>query len=133
LLGYEVNTTSTEYQCIRLFYTITRTSERVDYKIQLTTTEPNFGGLRWWFICPLCVNGQACHKRVRKLYLPHYAKYYGCRHCYDLAYRSSQESDKRVYWLRNNPEALIQIVRNRDRVDPSKLFLAMKALRRGFV
>jgi hypothetical protein len=132
-LGYEVDTTDMGYPWIRLFYTIKRTGENVVYKILLTTTQPNFGGLRYWFICPLCVSGRVCCKRVRKLYLPHYAKYYGCRHCYDLAYRSSQESDKRVYWLRRNPEALIKTVRNRDRVDPSKLFLAMKALKRRFL
>jgi hypothetical protein len=32
---------------------------------------------------------------VRKLYLR--GQYFGCRHCHDLTYRSTQESDKRVY------------------------------------
>jgi hypothetical protein len=32
---------------------------------------------------------------VRKVYLS--VKYFGCQHCHNLAYRSSQESDSRVY------------------------------------
>src|SRR5205807_10480703 len=27
--------------------------------ILLVTTRPHFGGLRWWFLCPLVVNGVA--------------------------------------------------------------------------
>src|SRR4051794_6135554 len=30
-----------------------------DYLVRLTTTKPHFGGLRWWFVCPLVVDGQA--------------------------------------------------------------------------
>jgi hypothetical protein len=25
----------------------------VGYKVQLVTTKPNYGGRRWWFICPI--------------------------------------------------------------------------------
>jgi hypothetical protein len=53
--------------------------------------------VRWWFVCPLSRNGIACHRRVRKLYLS--GRYFGCRHCHRLTYRSSQESDSRVYKL----------------------------------
>jgi hypothetical protein len=127
-LGYEVDTTNPAHSWIRLFYTITSTGDKVDYTVRLTSTRPYFGGLRWWFICPLPVNGRICYRRVGKLYLPYYARFYGCRHCYDLTYRSSQEADKRVYWLRRNPEALMEIVRDRDSADASKLFLALKAL-----
>ena len=131
-IGYEVDSSNQSNSWVRLFYTITQSGESVDYKLRLTTTRPNFGGLRWWFICPLVVNDRACYRRVGKLYLPYYARFYGCRHCYDLTYRSSQEADKRVYWLRRNPEALLDIVRNHQSIDPSKLFLAMKALRSRF-
>ena len=27
--------------------------EAVDYKVQFVTTKPNYGGHRWWFICPI--------------------------------------------------------------------------------
>src|SRR5262249_18413085 len=46
---------------------------------------------------PLCRNGVGCGRRVRKLYLS--GKYFGCRHCHNLTYRSQQESDSRVYAL----------------------------------
>jgi hypothetical protein len=127
-LSYEVDTTNPAYSWIRLSYTITRTGDKVDYTLRLTSTRPYFGGLRWWFICPLSVNGRSCNRRVGKIYLPPSGRYFGCRHCYDLTYRSSQEADKRLYWLRRNPEALMEIVRNRQSVDASKLFLALKAL-----
>jgi hypothetical protein len=64
------------------------------YLIRLVTTAPHFGGVRWWFECPLVINGQACRRRVGKLYLPPSGVYFGCRHCYDLTYTSAQEAHK---------------------------------------
>lgn len=55
-------------------------------KIPLTKTGCNFGGFRWWFKCPLC------NKRVGKLFL--YGSVYGCRHCYDLTYKSRMLSSR---------------------------------------
>ena len=26
--------------------------ESMDYRVRLVTTRPNYGGLRWWFLCP---------------------------------------------------------------------------------
>jgi hypothetical protein len=60
----------------------------------VTSTVPRFGGLRWWFVCPLAVNGRDCGRRVGKLYLPDGARYFGCRRCHDLVYRSSQQARK---------------------------------------
>jgi len=92
--GYEVNTLNPSSSWFRVFYTITRTDERIDYTIRLTITGPYFGGTRWWYICPLVKNGQSCNHRSGKLYLPPGGKYYGCRICYDLTYTSCQESHK---------------------------------------
>jgi hypothetical protein len=64
----------------------------VQMRIPLQATYPAFGGLRWWFTCPLIVNGVACNRRVGKLFLPPGAQYFGCRHCHNLSYRSSQEA-----------------------------------------
>ena len=36
--------------------------EPVVERIRLTCTVPNFGGLRWWFVCPLVNAGVACAK-----------------------------------------------------------------------
>jgi hypothetical protein len=38
---------------------------------------------------------------VSKLYMPPGERYFLCRHCYGLAYSSSQEHDKRRDWLRH--------------------------------
>lgn len=69
-----------------------RESEDVRIPVRLQTTPTQFGGRRWWFTCPLIVRGVACNRRVGKLYLPSGARYFGCRKCYDLTYRSSQEA-----------------------------------------
>ena len=124
----------------RLFYTTTpRNGQPIecDYKVPLVTTRPHFGGLRWWFLCPLSHNEQPCLRRVGKLYLPSGGRYYGCRQCYDLTYTSSQESDKRVSHLANDPFALSQFMQqsiNQAGDDTLKgaaqLMLALKASRK---
>jgi hypothetical protein len=52
------------------------------------------GGRRWWFTCPLIVNGRSCGRRVGKRYLPPGARYFGRRRCHDLTYTSCQESHR---------------------------------------
>jgi hypothetical protein len=94
---------------MRLHYTRTGRNgdkENLNYSIVLQTTRPNYGGRRYWFTCPLTVNGWPCCRRVAKLYLPPGGKYFGCRHCYNLTYKSSQQSDKRISFYLNNPAAL---------------------------
>jgi hypothetical protein len=66
--------------------------EIVDIIRVVTTTTP-WGSTRYWFQCPLSRNGIPCHRRVMKLYLPPGAKYFGCRHCYELTYQSCQQKD----------------------------------------
>jgi hypothetical protein len=62
-----------------------------DYKIALTTTQCNFSGKRYWFICPLSVNGIYCGRRVGTLFIAPSGNYFGCRHCYNLSYESRNE------------------------------------------
>ncbi|MGO8691868.1 MAG: hypothetical protein ACLQLG_19775 [Thermoguttaceae bacterium] len=62
--------------------------------IPLQGTFPALGGLRLWFTCPLNASGVPCNRRVGKLYLPPGVRYFGCRHCHNLTYRSSQEAHK---------------------------------------
>ena len=66
--------------------------ETIDYRVRLATTKPRFGGVRWWFLCPLLVYGMPCGRRVGKLYMPPGGRYFGCRHCHKLNYASSQDS-----------------------------------------
>ena len=66
----------------------------MELPVSLTRTYPHFGGVRWWFTCPLILDGERCGRRAGKLYLPPGAGHFGCRHCHDLTYRSCQESHK---------------------------------------
>lgn len=79
---------------IRLCYRFVHNGEKFDYRVPLTTTDLPWGGVRWWFVCPLTCNGRYCGRRVGKLYLPPGGKYYACRHCHNLTYESCQESHK---------------------------------------
>jgi hypothetical protein len=92
-IDYEVNTLE-DPPWLRLDYTFTQSQQHVDYRVDLGATLPRFGGLRWWFYCPLVVNGRPCGRRVGKLYLPPGRRYFGCRHCHRLTYTSCQESHK---------------------------------------
>lgn len=78
---------------MRLDYTHTNgyTDEKteMDYKVPLTTTPCNFGGVRYWFICPLSKNERYCGRRVGVLY--QVGKYWGCRYCADIAYQAQFE------------------------------------------
>jgi hypothetical protein len=86
----------TEKLYAKVNYTITdrHSGEKThyDHKISLTTTPCHFGGVRYWFICPLSVNGVYCGRRTGVLYLGGGSKYFGCRHCYNLSYVSRNES-----------------------------------------
>jgi hypothetical protein len=111
---------------IRFQYTQTdrfsKEETHLGYKVDLVSTPCNYGGKRWWFICPLVINGKACNRRVGVLYLGG-GKYFGCRHCYNLTYRSCKEHDKRVSALLKNPYALLSMLESKD---PKKSLLALK-------
>jgi hypothetical protein len=77
-----------------LSYRVTPPGEDVEEFVPLVTTRMHRGGLRWWGRCPLLKRDRACGRRVGKLYLPPGNRYFGCRQCYDLTYRSCQESRK---------------------------------------
>jgi hypothetical protein len=93
-IGIVVSTFEDE-SFVHFYYTVTdrNSGEKTDYdyKVQLTTTPCNFGGVRYWFICPLSRNGVYCGRMVAKLYKAPGASYFGCRHCYDLSYESRNE------------------------------------------
>ena len=57
--------------------------EPVESVVRLTWTPCHFGGRRPWFVCP------GCGRRVAKLYLR--GKYFLCRRCHNLAYKSQRE------------------------------------------
>jgi hypothetical protein len=112
---------------LRFWYVVERreSESQIEEHIQVVTTRPYFGGLRWWFVCPLIVNGRVCQRRVRKLYLPRGGRYFGCRHCYHLTYESVRTHDDRIGRLLRNPYALLKELNGNDL---GKSLLAMKAL-----
>jgi hypothetical protein len=80
---------------VKLSYTINMWgSDQIhgDCVVQLTTTPLPWGGVRYGFSCPLTKSGATCNRRVGCLYIPPNNSHFGCRHCYDLTYRSCQES-----------------------------------------
>jgi hypothetical protein len=81
-----------EPEALQVSYTIGARSgnpQDFKYRVNLTTTPLPWGGVRYWFVCPL----QGCGRRVGCLYLPPGSKYFGCRHCYDLSYESQQDGN----------------------------------------
>jgi len=80
----------------RFTYTVTDNfsgeKREYDYKIPLITTPCNYGGVRYWFKCSLIKGGQYCGRRIRTLYKPSNADYFGCRHCYNLTYEARNEN-----------------------------------------
>lgn len=96
----------------------------LDYSVHLVTTPCNYGGVRWWFVCPLVVAGRTCGRRVRKLYLS--GRVFGCRHCHALTYVSTQSSDRRVYAAARDGSGFVPIP---DEVRPDWLTFAVKVMR----
>lgn len=76
--------------CERLELSYTRgngdDAERVNQTIRLTFTEPNYGGKRWWMVCPYR------HIRVGKLYLPPGGDRFASRKAWRLGYQSQWDA-----------------------------------------
>ncbi|CAN5490743.1 hypothetical protein BH10CHL1_BH10CHL1_01660 [soil metagenome] len=65
---------------VRLQYTY-NTADSLNYVVSVVNTTPNYGGRRWWWLCP------ACARRCRILYG---GKYFVCRKCSGCYYESQQ-------------------------------------------
>lgn len=55
--------------------------ELFNTKVSLTTSQTGYGGVRFWFKCPLCL------KRVGVLYRHPLSGLVGCRNCLNLDYK----------------------------------------------
>lgn len=58
--------------------------EAMGLEISLTSSACNFGGERFWFICP------SCGRRAGTLYLPPLTRKLSCRKCNNLTYLKSR-------------------------------------------
>ncbi len=119
-IGIESNFIDEDNPYVRLTYTSTNRAtnkeKKLDYKVLLTSTPCHFGGKRWWFICPLTVNGIPCRRRLGVLYLG--GDYFGCRHCHDLTYESVKENHRYDALFRRmgyNPKDVRHFFRSRQR------------------
>jgi len=91
-IGYEADLRDPHAAWLRLHYKVN--GDPVDYRVRLVTSTPHYGGLRWWFVCPLKRQDGEPGRRVAKLYLPPGGRYFGSREAYGLTYTSCQESGK---------------------------------------
>jgi hypothetical protein len=100
-VSYSVEFSGDRPTGLQLMYTITdnKTGEKRDYEytIPVAATPCNYGGERWWYICPLIVNGKNCQRRCRIIYMPSGAEYFGCRECHRLTYESRQRHREKFY------------------------------------
>jgi hypothetical protein len=90
-IGYEASLVDPTNAWLRLHYTSTTraTGAKVDrdYRVRLETTQPNYGGLRWWFLCPIT------GRRALVLYLPGSGgSVFASRQAWGLAYQSQRQS-----------------------------------------
>lgn len=117
-IGIAVNTKDSEDAWLHLSYSVN--GQSVAYRVRLVSRSCNFGGMRWYMVCPVCDD-----RRVMKLHLPSSGRYFGCRDCHDLTYKSAQESDKRVNRLRKlEPMELLRAIQ----LGEIDLLLGLKAM-----
>ncbi len=81
-IGYICDTTSEHDSYLELFYQCANNGENVNYRVKVIRTYPPYGGVRFWFICP--VTG----KRVGKLYLMPSDNRFLSRHAGNLCYET---------------------------------------------
>ena len=58
--------------------------ENIEYRVDLDATPCKYGGIRYWFKCPVEILG--CGRRVEVLYMV--GGHLACKNCFDLSYRS---------------------------------------------
>jgi hypothetical protein len=80
-----------------------------DYKVKILETKCHYGGVRYWFQCPLSKKGVYCGKRVGVLYKD--GDYFGCRNCYELTY-SSRNENRQSKWY-----SMMSVLKNEKKVD----------------
>lgn len=87
-IGYQALMHEPGSERLKLTYTRGKgdDAERVNQTIALTFTQPNYGGKRWWMICPY--RGI----RVGKLYLPPGGDRFASRKAWRLGYQSQRDA-----------------------------------------
>jgi len=101
-VGYWIGRNNSSDFTLRFSYTVSfgEESTPVSYTVETVTAPCGFVKFKRWFLCPLTIYGVPCRRRVSKLYLPPGARYFGCRQCYNLTYRSRKQHDKKMSFYR---------------------------------
>jgi len=90
-IGHRYDLTAADTAHLTLIYTRTKrdgSKENVEQRIRLTFTSPNYGGRRWWMICPYS------HRRVAKLHLPPGGDRFASRRAWRLPYQSQRSAHR---------------------------------------
>ena len=90
-IGYRADLIDPEAASLALRYTWTPHGgepRSVEQHIALTSTSPNYGGRRWWFVCPFS------GRRVGKLHLPPGGGKFASREAWRLSYRSQRDAHR---------------------------------------
>ena len=123
-IGYRLERDADGPSAVWFWYSVAeRDGEKTqyDYPIRLEFTLCHFGGRRWWFVCPLVVNGRACGRRCRIVYLAPGAVYFGCRECYQLTYESRQRHRDRFYEGFTRPMKMLERAKKKRARSPEAL------------
>ncbi|WP_242774016.1 hypothetical protein [Sphingopyxis sp. YF1] len=88
-IGYQCDMTDPDAAMLTLDYRRTPSGgepESVTQRIRLVSTQPHFGGRRWWMLCP--------YRGVRadKLYMPSGGDRFASRQAWRLGYQSQRET-----------------------------------------
>jgi len=71
---------------LNIFLYCTSFENQNSVQVNLVTTTPYFGGLRYWLVCP------SCRRRVTKLFCLGRRRGFFCRVCQGLTYQSCRSS-----------------------------------------
>lgn len=88
-IGYSYNMGEPDYGWMELRFTWTpygREPQPVTQRIALSCSRPNYGGQRWWLLCPVT------NERVTKLHLPPGGGKFASREAWGLGYKSQRVS-----------------------------------------
>lgn len=86
-IGFSYDLTDAEYAWLKLSFTLTPYGgqpQQIEQRITLSSTNPNYGGRRWWMLCP--VTGE----RVAKMHMPPGGGKFASRNAWRLGYHSQR-------------------------------------------
>lgn len=86
-LGSVAFSVNTVQKYVEFHYSQTEEQKERSYRVGLETTNCNFGGVRYWFICPFC------YSRVATLHL-YGGNDFACRCCLKLSYESRNRNSR---------------------------------------